>query len=476
MDFGGLAKCHITSVDDNGNSGFGSVSYKYSIGKYSITNQQYCAFLNSVAKKDDYGLYKGDNNIYNVNSGIIREGSSPNYTYSTKDRMCNKPVVLVDWYDCARFCNWLHNGMPNGNQDTSTTEDGAYALNGIVPKCGIVDKNVNAKYWIPSEDEWYKAAYYKGKGLNSGYWRYATQSDNLPSFVCINSQQDGLPYASTQRSADSLCVCLDPNRCGNCRTGSLSEYMKVGANNGPYGATEICFRVFCVKPCMSNEVCITLPPPTPTPTLTSTPTLTPTLTFTPTLTQTLPPPTASLTATMTPTVTTSLVPLSPVGEIAGYRVELIYDPFHGAGPGGMSCNSGHGCNSAKFNLSINGVFVKTMNTNNGGGAEDPFDYRVPNHPSFASVYPFSDKANNSMARYDYATIPSSVRPKKGGDNRPYPDKDEYTFQLTCYYVGCHSGINWIRVVDNTGKVVLSYCMPLDVVTVANDKSYVIDAS
>ena len=36
-----------SSVDDKGNSGFGSVSYKYSIGKYSVTNQEYCNFLKS---------------------------------------------------------------------------------------------------------------------------------------------------------------------------------------------------------------------------------------------------------------------------------------------------------------------------------------------------------------------------------------------------------------------------------------------
>ncbi|NBX38244.1 MAG: hypothetical protein EBR54_02380, partial [Flavobacteriia bacterium] len=105
------------------------------------------------------------------------------------------------------------------------------------------------------------------------------------------------------------------------------------------------------------------------------------------------------------------------------------------------------------------------------------DGRCPIEKSFSSIYPYPDKSSNSYARYDHATIPSNVKPKKGGADRPLPGKDEYTFKLTCYYgFGCHSGINWLRVVDDKGKVVLSYCMPLDVVTVANDKSYVIDAS
>jgi sulfatase modifying factor 1 len=33
--------------------------------------------------------------------------------------------------------------------------------------------------WIPSEDEWYKAAYYDPTKGGSNYWKYATQSDTL---------------------------------------------------------------------------------------------------------------------------------------------------------------------------------------------------------------------------------------------------------------------------------------------------------
>ena len=36
---------------------------------------------------------------------------------------------------------------------------------------------------MTSEDEWYKAAYYKGGGTNAGYWDYPTQSNTAPSNV-----------------------------------------------------------------------------------------------------------------------------------------------------------------------------------------------------------------------------------------------------------------------------------------------------
>ena len=43
--------------------------------------------------------------------------------------------------------------------------------------------DAKATYVIPTENEWYKAAYYKGGSTNAGYWRYATQSNTLPSNI-----------------------------------------------------------------------------------------------------------------------------------------------------------------------------------------------------------------------------------------------------------------------------------------------------
>ena len=46
-----------------------------------------------------------------------------------------------------------------------------------------ITRNAGATYFIPSENEWYKAAYYKGGGTNAGYWTYPTQSNTAPSNV-----------------------------------------------------------------------------------------------------------------------------------------------------------------------------------------------------------------------------------------------------------------------------------------------------
>jgi formylglycine-generating enzyme required for sulfatase activity len=151
--------------------GYGSVGYSYRIGKYEVTNAQYCEFLNAVADADT-------NNLYNTNmgsgyGGITRSGSSPNYTYNVISGRENKPVNWVSWYDTLRFANWMHNGQSTGAQCSSTTEDGAYDMS---LGAGVVRKP-EAKVFLTSEDEWYKAAYYKAGGVNAGFWAYPTQSD-----------------------------------------------------------------------------------------------------------------------------------------------------------------------------------------------------------------------------------------------------------------------------------------------------------
>jgi formylglycine-generating enzyme required for sulfatase activity len=64
-------------------------------------------------------------------------------------------VVYVSWFDAARYANWLANGQGSGS-----TETGAYSLNGATS--GIFLANAGAQVYIPTEDEWYKAAYYNG--------------------------------------------------------------------------------------------------------------------------------------------------------------------------------------------------------------------------------------------------------------------------------------------------------------------------
>jgi formylglycine-generating enzyme required for sulfatase activity len=163
---------------------YGGVSYAYSIGKYEVTVGQYTEFLNSVAAADTYGLYNPDMALDLNIAGIAQTGASGGFTYSVIGSP-NHPVTKVSWGDAARFANWLHNGQPTGAQNASTTEDGAYTLNGATSNAALdlVSRNSNAQWFIPSESEWYKAAYHQPAaqgGDSDGYWAYPMKTNSIP--------------------------------------------------------------------------------------------------------------------------------------------------------------------------------------------------------------------------------------------------------------------------------------------------------
>jgi formylglycine-generating enzyme required for sulfatase activity len=157
----------------------GGVASNYNIGKYEVTNNQYVVFLNSVDAlgTNPYALYNG-NMGSSYYGGISFNGGAPNGAkYAARPGRGQMPVNYVCFWDACRFANWMNNG-----QGTGDTETGAYSLNGITnPPNGSISRNPGANVFIPSEDEWYKAAYYKGGGINAGYWDYPTRSNTAPT-------------------------------------------------------------------------------------------------------------------------------------------------------------------------------------------------------------------------------------------------------------------------------------------------------
>ena len=185
----GQTSLQFVTVGDPGNApdttGYGAVPYTYQMGKYDITVAQYTQMLNSVAQTDAYGLWDGNMTPGSTNGscGIVRSGSPGSYSYSYASANGNFPVNEVSWGDAARFCNWLANGQPStGVESSTTTEDGSYALNGALTDeaLNLVARSPNATYVIPTENEWYKAAYGSPSG---GYSLYPTGSNNAPSNV-----------------------------------------------------------------------------------------------------------------------------------------------------------------------------------------------------------------------------------------------------------------------------------------------------
>lgn len=176
-------------------TGRGCVPHEYEIYSSELSNDEYVEFLNAVAAKSDpHGLFQIDMQI-GVVGGIVRNGVPPNLTYRAKAGYGRRPVTYLSWFSLARYVNWLHYGKPRGAQVLGVTEGdstrGAYdssyfdgfekeSPSGVSPK--LFRRNIGARFFIPSDDEWYKAAYYDPTrpGLIK-YWRYPGGRDAAPS-------------------------------------------------------------------------------------------------------------------------------------------------------------------------------------------------------------------------------------------------------------------------------------------------------
>jgi formylglycine-generating enzyme len=217
---------------------YGAVPYEFQIGKYEVTNAQYVAFLNAVAATDTYGLYN-TNMGSNIRGGITQIGTSGIFTYAARLAMADKPVNYVSWFDAARFCNWMHNGRPTGAQDAGTTETGVYALNGATSGVGFT-KEAGAKFWIPSEDEWYKAAYHQPASASvdtDDYWLYPTGSNEVPTVATVN----GIGEITND---DGNLANYDSGADWNTQNGNVTTVGSGGSGSASYyGAFDMCGNV-----------------------------------------------------------------------------------------------------------------------------------------------------------------------------------------------------------------------------------------
>ena len=172
-------------------TGYGSVGYTYQISKYDVTNSQYVQFLNAVDPAGSNTLRVFNTKMADAaanpaglayTGGIDRNLTAANGArYSVKAGQENTPAIWINWASGARFVNWLSNG-----QGAAGTESGVYDMavfNGnsfATPPA----RAPGATIFLPSENEYYKAAYYDPtKSGTGGYWQYGTRSDTPPSSV-----------------------------------------------------------------------------------------------------------------------------------------------------------------------------------------------------------------------------------------------------------------------------------------------------
>lgn len=172
------------TVGDPGNAadtnGLGAVTEAFQMMKFEWTNSQYAHFLNAVDPNgtNPRALFNGQMQGQ-VRGGIMYTSTNAlGNKYQARPNMGDKPVNWVSWWDAARAANWLHNGQGSGD-----TETGAYTISGGQTSGIVPPRNPGAKYWVPTDHQWYKAAYYKGGSTSAGYWTYAIQNNAIPGAV-----------------------------------------------------------------------------------------------------------------------------------------------------------------------------------------------------------------------------------------------------------------------------------------------------
>jgi formylglycine-generating enzyme required for sulfatase activity len=95
----------------------------------------------------------------------------------------NKPATSISWFEAVRFVNWLNTSTGHspaykfdlaGEFQLWSPGDAGYDVDNVF-------RNGLAKYFLPSVNEWYKAAYYDPK--TGVYYNYPTGSDTAPVSV-----------------------------------------------------------------------------------------------------------------------------------------------------------------------------------------------------------------------------------------------------------------------------------------------------
>ena len=188
--------------NSNDTTGYGGVPYGYRIGKYEISQNQVDAAVRNGLQHVTAGAWRGD-----------------------------QPAGNISWYEAAAYVNWLNTSLGYQPAYNLAFSNGAWNMalwpttpdtngNAAWTRGGTnLFRNANCAYYLPSENEWYKAAYYDANknGGSGGYWLYPTGTNSAPTPVASGAAAGTAVYNGITSSPASV-----------YQAGGLSPYGTLG--------------------------------------------------------------------------------------------------------------------------------------------------------------------------------------------------------------------------------------------------------
>jgi len=132
----------------NDTTGYGGVDYSYKISSTEVT----------IAEFQASGAGDGDENYWSA------VGTAA-------------PASYVSLYEAMKYCNFITSGSINSGYYSSSDGGATYSANALSHDAYATVNGIT--YFVPTEDEWYKAAYYDASGAG-GYSLYANGTGTAP--------------------------------------------------------------------------------------------------------------------------------------------------------------------------------------------------------------------------------------------------------------------------------------------------------
>jgi formylglycine-generating enzyme required for sulfatase activity len=156
----------------------GAVGYEYGIGKFEVSRNMITKY-NAAPENSSLKISLEDMTFWS--------GNGP-----------NKPATGISWNEAARFVNWL-NTSTGGFAAYKFTTAGVNDNIALWTAADTLDYNAanpyrskRARYVLPSNSEWYKAAYYDPNARI--YWDFPNGSNAAPTAVASGTTSNTAVY------------------------------------------------------------------------------------------------------------------------------------------------------------------------------------------------------------------------------------------------------------------------------------------